>query len=39
MSWRRLFAIVLKELRQMRRDRITLSMIVGIPVMQLILFG
>ncbi|HEY0503502.1 MAG TPA: ABC transporter permease [Lysobacter sp.] len=39
MSWRRLFAIVLKELRQMRRDRITLAMIIGIPVMQLILFG
>ncbi len=39
MSWRRLFAIVQKELRQMRRDRITLAMIVGIPVMQLVLFG
>jgi len=39
MNWRRLFAIVVKELRQMRRDRITLAMIVGIPVMQLILFG
>ena len=39
MSWRRLSAIVLKELRQMRRDRITLAMIIGIPVMQLILFG
>ncbi|MFC3550131.1 ABC transporter permease [Lysobacter cavernae] len=39
MSLRRLFAIVLKELRQMRRDRITLAMIVGIPVMQLVLFG
>jgi ABC-2 type transport system permease protein len=39
MSARRLWAIVLKELRQMRRDRITLAMIVGIPVMQLILFG
>ena len=39
MNWRRLFAIVLKELRQMRRDRITLAMIIGIPVMQLILFG
>nr|WP_285230653.1 ABC transporter permease [Stenotrophomonas sp. ISL-67] len=36
---RRLWAIVLKELRQMRRDRITLAMIVGIPVMQLVLFG
>jgi ABC-2 type transport system permease protein len=29
----------LKELRQMRRDRVTLAMIVGIPVMQLVLFG
>ena len=39
MKWRRLWAIVLKELRQMRRDRVTLAMIVGIPVMQLVLFG
>jgi ABC-2 type transport system permease protein len=39
MSLRRMFAIVQKELRQMRRDRITLAMIVGIPVMQLVLFG
>ncbi|MBF6022742.1 ABC transporter permease [Lysobacter niastensis] len=39
MSLRRLQAIVMKELRQMRRDRITLAMIVGIPVMQLVLFG
>jgi ABC-2 type transport system permease protein len=39
MSWRRLYAVVLKELRQMRRDRITLAMIIGIPVMQLVLFG
>ncbi|KRA15305.1 ABC transporter permease [Lysobacter sp. Root604] len=39
MNLRRLFAIVLKELRQMRRDRVTLAMIVGIPVMQLVLFG
>jgi len=36
---RRLFAIVVKELRQMRRDRMTLAMIVGIPVLQLLLFG
>ena len=36
MNWRRLGAIMLKELRQMRRDRITLAMIVGIPVMQLV---
>ena len=39
MNLRRLGAIVLKELRQLRRDRITLAMIVGIPVMQLLLFG
>ncbi len=30
---------MLKEVRQLRRDRITLAMILGIPVMQLILFG
>ena len=39
MNWQRLYAIFLKELRQMRRDRITLAMIVVIPVMQLVLFG
>ena len=39
MNWRRLWAIVIKELRQMRRDRVTLAMIVGIPVIQLVLFG
>jgi ABC-2 type transport system permease protein len=39
MNLRRLGAIVIKELRQLRRDRITLAMIVGIPVMQLVLFG
>ena len=39
MNWGRLGAVVTKELRQLRRDRITLAMIVGIPVMQLLLFG
>ena len=39
MSLRRLWAVVVKELRQMRRDRITLAMIVGVPVMQLVMFG
>lgn len=39
MNWRRLQAVMLKEVRQMRRDRITLAMIVAIPVMQLLLFG
>jgi ABC-2 type transport system permease protein len=39
MNLRRLSAIMVKELRQLRRDRVTLAMIVGIPVMQLVLFG
>ncbi len=39
MNLRRMFAIVVKELRQLRRDRVTLGMILGIPVMQLVLFG
>lgn len=39
MSWLRLWAIVVKEMRQLRRDRITAAMIVGIPSIQLLLFG
>ena len=39
MKLRRLWAIVLKEIRQLRRDRITRAMIVMIPVGQLVLFG
>ncbi|RYD15014.1 MAG: ABC transporter permease [Lysobacteraceae bacterium] len=39
MNLRRLWAVVVKELRQMRRDRITLAMIIGVPVLQLVLFG
>lgn len=39
MNLRRLLAVMVKELRQLGRDRITLAMIVGIPVMQLVLFG
>ncbi|HTQ13075.1 MAG TPA: ABC transporter permease [Rhizomicrobium sp.] len=35
----RVGAILRKELLQMRRDRLTLGMIVGIPIMQLFLFG
>ena len=35
----RIFAIFLKELRQLRRDRITFGMIVGLPVILLLLFG
>lgn len=36
---RRIGAIARKELRQLLRDRLTLGMIVGIPTIQLILFG
>jgi ABC-2 type transport system permease protein len=39
MSPRRLRAIILKEVRQLRRDRLTLGMVVGIPILQLLLFG
>lgn len=35
----RWWAIVLKEFIQLRRDRITFAMIVGIPIIQLTLFG
>lgn len=35
----RFLAIVVKEFIQMRRDRVTFSMMVGIPLIQLILFG
>jgi ABC-2 type transport system permease protein len=39
MNLRRLGSIVIKELLQLRRDRLTFAMIVGIPTMQLVLFG
>ncbi len=39
MNLYRLGAIVSKELRQLRRDRMTLGMVIGIPVLQLLLFG
>jgi len=38
-SLQRILAIVWKEIRQLRRDRLTFGMIVGIPVIQLLLFG
>jgi len=38
-SLTRLFAIAGKEFVQMRRDRVTFAMIVGIPLLQLCLFG
>ncbi len=38
-SLSRFLAILMKEFIQLRRDRLTFAMIVGIPVMQLVLFG
>jgi len=38
-SFSRFMAIIIKEFIQMRRDRLTFIMMIGIPVMQLILFG
>ncbi|NMK44865.1 ABC transporter permease [Achromobacter sp. Bel] len=38
-SWARWWSMVLKEFLQLRRDRITFGMIVGLPIMQLALFG
>ncbi|WP_035895431.1 ABC transporter permease [Legionella oakridgensis] len=35
----RLLAVIIKEFIQMRRDKATFAMIVGIPLIQLILFG
>jgi len=38
-SLRRLRALMTKELIQMRRDRVTFAMMIGVPLMQLMLFG
>lgn len=39
LSWTRWLGILIKEFTQLRRDRLTFAMIVGIPLIQLILFG
>ena len=38
-SWQRFLAIVRKEFIQMRRDRLTFAMMIGVPLLQLTLFG
>ena len=35
----RMFAIALKEVQQMLRDKLTFAMAAGVPIMQLVLFG
>jgi len=37
--WARFVALMAKEFIQMRRDRMTFAMMLGIPILQLILFG
>ena len=45
MTWRprfspaRFWAMVVKEFVQMRRDRLTFGMMIGVPLLQLVLFG
>ena len=38
-SWQRLVAVFVKEFQQMLRDRLTFAMAIGVPVLQLVLFG
>ena len=38
-SWSRVVAVMAKEFIQMRRDRLTFAMIIGVPILQLVLFG
>lgn len=38
-SFARVSAIIIKEFQQMLRERLTFAMAIGVPVMQLILFG
>ena len=38
-SWQRLLAVFIKEFQQMLRDRPTFAMAVGVPILQLVLFG
>lgn len=35
----RILALIRKELLQMRRDRLTIGLLIGIPLMQLLIFG
>ncbi len=39
MKARQIFAVMVKELRQMARDKMTVAMMLGIPTLQLLLFG
>ncbi len=38
-SFARFVAVMVKEFIQMRRDRLTFAMMIGVPILQLVLFG
>ena len=38
-AFHRFVAVLMKEFVQMRRDRLTFAMMIGVPIMQLVLFG
>lgn len=38
-SWQRLFGLLMKEFNQFRRDHTTFAMIIGLPIVQLLVFG
>lgn len=38
-AWRRIWAVLVKEMHQLRRDPLTFGMVVGLPLVQLTLFG
>jgi len=37
--WRRICAVLIKEMLQLRRDRVTMATMISIPLLQLIMFG
>jgi ABC-2 type transport system permease protein len=39
LSFERIGAVLRKEFIQLRRDRLTFAMLIGVPIMQLVLFG
>jgi ABC-2 type transport system permease protein len=39
LSWARVVAVLRKEFIQLRRDRLTFAMLIGVPILQLVLFG
>lgn len=38
-AWRRIFSVARKEVRQLMRDVLTMGFVVGVPAVQLLLFG